>query len=81
MLESESRNVDRNRNRSGIKEFFAGIGIGIRDLKNAGIGIKICPESCITGPSAVKNPTQQPAVSNLQEHTLGLTDLDYDSMN
>ncbi len=46
----------------GIKEFWLesewnqgfipGIEIGIRNLKNAGIGtgIKTCPESCITGP-------------------------------
>ncbi len=41
-LESESNNFDRNR--SGIREFFS----GIRNLQNAGIGIKMCLESCIT---------------------------------
>ena len=47
----ESKNVDWNRNRSGIRDFFSGIGIRIRNVENAGIGIgiKLCPEPCITG--------------------------------
>ena len=53
--EPESRVYGWNRNRNGISEFFAGIGIGtgIRLLIFPGIGIgtgiKMYPESCITG--------------------------------
>ena len=45
--ESESRNVDWNRIRSGIKEFLLESKLESESeiLKNAGIGIKTCPES------------------------------------
>ena len=56
---------------TGIRDFFAGI--GIRDLKNAGIGIgtgiKTCPESCITDDKSPSNwerlPMQDTSITGL----------------